>query len=231
MPRRQAVNAGPRAIGATGTVARSLSIWADQTVSDTIIIHVVDDDEMVRAAVADLVRSVGYAARGYASADAFLGQAPRDEPGCVIVDVRLPGLSGLDLQAAVAMPVIVMTGYGDVRMSVQAMKAGAIDFLEKPFRDQEMLDAIAAALDADRMQRAGGARLPTLQARHDTLTRRERQVMELACSGKQNKAIAAALGVSEVTVKVHRGAAMRKMGAKSIAELSRMATLLGLGGD
>jgi FixJ family two-component response regulator len=200
-------------------------------VPEPAIIHIVDDDDMVRAALADLARSVGYAARGYDSAIAFLEQAPRDGPGCVIVDVRMPRVSGLDLQAAVAMPVIVMTGYGDVRMSVQAMKAGAIDFLEKPFRDQDMLDAIASALEADRTRQASGARLPTLQARYDSLTPREREVMALVCSGKQNKVVAAALALSEVTVKVHRSAATKKMGAKSIAELSRMATLLGLSDD
>ena len=201
-----------------------------------VTIHVVDDDDLVRSALSDLLRSVGYTVRGYDSANAFLSQTPTDEPGCVIVDVRMPGLSGLELQGAVAklatgLPVIMMTGFGDVRMSVQAMKAGAIDFLEKPFRDQDMLDAITSALAADQANRAGGARLNTLQDRFDTLTPRERQVMTLVCTGKLNKEAAATLGLSLVTVKVHRSSAMRKMGAKTIADLSRMATLLALGED
>ena len=198
---------------------------------EPITIHVVDDDDLVRDSLADLLRSVGYDVRAYESASVFLSLPPKDEPGCVIVDVRMPGLSGLELQGAfghlaIALPVIVMTGFGDVRMSVQAMKAGAIDFLEKPFRDQDMLDAVASALQADRENRAGGARRQALQESFETLTTRERQVMRLVCKGKMNKQAAAALGLSEVTVKVHRGSLMRKMGAKSIAELSRMATLL-----
>jgi FixJ family two-component response regulator len=201
-----------------------------------VTIHVVDDDDLVRSSLSDLLRSVGYVVRDYDSANAFLAQAPTDDPGCVIVDVRMPGLSGLELQGAVAklatgLPVIMMTGFGDVRMSVQAMKAGAIDFLEKPFRDQDMLDAITSALAADQANRAGGARLNTLQDRFDTLTPRERQVMKLVCTGKLNKEAAAALDLSLVTVKVHRGSAMKKMGAKTIADLSRMATLLALGED
>ena len=202
--------------------------------SDAVIIHVVDDDEVVRASLTDLLRSVGYTVRGYESARAFLSNIPKDEPGCVIVDVRMPGVSGLELQGAVSklgtgLPVIVMTGFGDVRMSVQAMKAGAIDFLEKPFRDQDMLDAIASALDSDRAHRAGNAGLTTIQARYDTLTSREREVFALICGGKLNKEAAGELGLSEVTVKVHRASAMKKMGAKTVAELSRMATLLELG--
>jgi FixJ family two-component response regulator len=202
--------------------------------SNSVIIHVVDDDDAIRASLTDLLRSVGYDVRGYDSARAFLSSAPKDEPGCVIVDVRMPGLSGLELQGAVSklgtgLPVIVMTGFGDVRMSVQAMKAGAIDFLEKPFRDQDMLDAIASALDSDRAHRVGNLGLQTLQERYEMLTPREREVVTLVCSGKLNKEAAGSLGLSEVTVKVHRASAMKKMGAKSAAELSRMATLLELG--
>jgi FixJ family two-component response regulator len=163
----------------------------------------------------------------------FLEDPPGDEPGCVIADVRMPGLSGLELQAALGriaagLPVIVMTGFGDVRMSVQAMKAGAIDFLEKPFRDQDLLDAVTAALVADSANRAGGARTAGLQVRYVTLTAREREVMAMVCDGKFNKEVAVALGLSEVTVKVHRGSAMKKMGAKTAADLSRMSTLLRL---
>jgi FixJ family two-component response regulator len=196
-------------------------------------IHVVDDDDIIRASLTDLLRSVGYTVRSYDSARAFLSNPRSDEPGCVVVDVRMPGLSGLELQGSVSrlgtgMPVIVVTGFGDVRMAVQAMKAGAIDFLEKPFRDQDMLDAIASALDADRAHRAGGARLQTLQERYDTLTGREREVMGLVCTGRLNKEVAASLALSEATVKVHRSSAARKMGARTVAELSRMATLLEL---
>jgi FixJ family two-component response regulator len=198
-------------------------------------IHIVDDDDLVRASLTDLLRSVGYGVRGYESATAFLSSAPKDEPGCVIVDVRMPGLSGLELQGAfgrlaIGLPVIVMTGFGDVRMSVRAMKAGAIDFLEKPFRDQDMLDAVASALQADEANRVGGARVQALQECYETLTAREREVMHLVCTGNLNKQAAVALGLSEITVKVHRGSTMRKMGARSIAELSRMATLLELSG-
>lgn len=204
--------------------------------TEVVTVHIVDDDDAMRASLADLLKSVGYTVRDYDSASAFLSSAPRDEPGCVVVDVRMPGVSGLELQGAVAklatgLPVILMTGFGDVPMSVQAMKAGAIDFLEKPFRDQDMLDAVAAALEADRVHRVGDARLQTLQARHDTLTPREREVFSLVCGGKQNKEAAAALGLSLVTIKVHRSSAMRKMGAKTIADLSRMATLMDLRDD
>jgi FixJ family two-component response regulator len=202
-------------------------------VFDAITIHIVDDDEFIRASLSDLLRSVGYHVRAYDSAKAFLSNAPKDEPGCVIADVRMPGLSGLELQGAVArlamgLPIIFITGFGDVRMSVQAMKAGAIDFLEKPYRDQEILDAIAYALEADRAHRAGGMRLQTLQERYGTLTTREREVVGLVCAGKLNKEVAVSLGLSEVTVKVHRSSAMRKMSARTVAELSRMATLLDL---
>jgi FixJ family two-component response regulator len=201
---------------------------------EPVTIHVVDDDDLVRDSLTDLLRSVGYAVRSYESATVFLSSPRKDEPGCVIVDVRMPGLSGLELQGAfgrlaIALPVIVMTGFGDVRMSVQAMKAGAIDFLEKPFRDQDMLDAVASALQTDHANRVGGARLQALQGRYDKLTPREREVMRLVCTGQLNKQAAATLGLSEVTVKVHRGSLMRKMGARSIAELSRMATLLEIG--
>jgi FixJ family two-component response regulator len=201
---------------------------------ETPTVHVVDDDDRLRNSLSDLLASVGYLVRGYDSATAFLVSPPGNEPGCVIVDVSMPGQSGLELQEAIGrlgagLPVIVMTGFGDVRMSVQAMKAGAIDFLEKPFRDQDMLDAISSALEVDRAQRAGGARLQTLQGRYSTLTRREKQVVGLVSTGKVNKEIATALSLSEVTIKVHRSSAMKKMGARTSAELARMATLLELG--
>src|ERR1700744_5984610 len=211
--------------GETNDQRTTLFLRTCSVTPGNVTIHIVDDDDLVRASLSDLLPSMGYAVRGYDSANAFLSQAPTDDPGCVIVDVRMPGLSGLELQGAVAklatgLPVIMMTGFGDVRMSVQAMKAGAIDFLEKQFRDQEMLDAIAAALTADRANRAGGARSGELQERYLTLTPREAQVMRWVCTGKLNKEAAADLGLSLVTVKVHRSSAMKKMGAKTIAELS-----------
>jgi FixJ family two-component response regulator len=202
-------------------------------VAETPIIHIVDDDESMREVLASLLRSVALSARAYASVDAFL-QAPRaDAPGCLILDVRLPGMSGLDFQArlrevGVELPVILMTGYGDIPMSVRGMKAGAVDFLVKPFRDQEMLDAVAVAIDRDRARRAGNAESAMLRERFTTLSPRESQVMQLAVAGKMNKQIAGDLGISLVTVKIHRGAAMRKMGARTLADLVRMAEALKL---
>jgi FixJ family two-component response regulator len=202
-------------------------------VAETPIIHIVDDDESMREVLASLLRSVALSARAYASVDAFL-QAPRaDAPGCLILDVRLPGMSGLDFQArlrevGIELPVILMTGYGDIPMSVRGMKAGAVDFLVKPFRDQEMLDAVAVAIDRDRARRAGNAESAMLRERFTTLSPRESQVMQLAAAGKMNKQIAGDLGISLVTVKIHRGAAMRKMGARTLADLVRMAEALKL---
>ena len=204
-----------------------------QGVAETPIIHIVDDDESMREVLASLFRSVALSARAYASVDAFL-QAPRaDAPGCLILDVRLPGMSGLDFQArlcevGVELPVILMTGYGDIPMSVRGMKAGAVDFLVKPFRDQEMLDAVAIAVDRDRARRAGNAEGAMLREKFATLSPRESQVMQLAAAGKMNKQIAGDLGISLVTVKIHRGAAMRKMGARTLADLVRMAEALKL---
>jgi FixJ family two-component response regulator len=156
-----------------------------------------------------------------------------DAPGCLILDVRLPGMSGLDFQArlcevGVELPVILMTGYGDIPMSVRGMKAGAVDFLVKPFRDQEMLDAVAIAIDRDQARRAGNAESAMLREKFATLSPRESQVMQLATAGKMNKQIAGDLGISLVTVKIHRGAAMRKMGARTLADLVRMAEALKL---
>jgi FixJ family two-component response regulator len=202
-------------------------------VSETPVIHIVDDDESMREVLASLLRSVALSARAYPSVDAFL-QAPRvDAPGCLILDVRLPGMSGLDFQArlrevGVELPVILMTGYGDIPMSVRGMKAGAVDFLVKPFRDQEMLDAVAIAIDRDRARRAGNAESAMLREKFATLSPRESQVMQLAAAGKMNKQIAGDLGISLVTVKIHRGAAMRKMGARTLADLVRMAEALRL---
>jgi FixJ family two-component response regulator len=202
-----------------------------QGVAETPIIHVVDDDESMREVLASLLRSVAFSARAYPSVDAFL-QAPRaDAPGCLILDVRLPGMSGLDFQArlidvGIELPVILMTGYGDVPMSVRGMKGGAVDFLIKPFRDQDMLDAVSVAVSRDRARRAADAESVLLREKFAALSPRESQVMQLAAAGKMNKQIAGDLSISLVTVKIHRGAAMRKMGAQTLADLVRMAEAL-----
>ncbi len=199
-------------------------------------IHVIDDDAPLRAALDSLFRSTGLTTRLYPSAVEFLAAPAPEGPGCIVVDVRMPGLSGLDFQqklaeAGVALPLIMMTGHGDIPMSVRAMKAGAVDFLPKPFRDQEMLDAVAAALARDETQRADAGKLDALRAAFATLSPRERQVMALVTSGKMNKQVAGVLALSEITVKIHRGSAMRKMGARTLADLVRMAEALNLRPD
>jgi FixJ family two-component response regulator len=201
--------------------------------SEAAVVHIVDDDESMREVLGSLLRSVGLAARSYASVDAFLKAQRPDAAGCLVLDVRLPGISGLDLQAqlenfGIRLPVILMTGYGDIPMTVRAMKAGAVDFLAKPFRDQDMLDAISAAIARDTVRRAADAADSLLRERLATLSPRERQVMGLVTAGKMNKQVAGDLGLSEITVKIHRGAAMRKMGARTLADLVRMAETLGL---
>jgi FixJ family two-component response regulator len=198
---------------------------------DGIIVHVVDDDELMRHSIDDLLRSVGYDVKLYGHAEDFLAAKLPDRPGCVLIDVRMPGPSGLELQASLAqrgnrLPVILMTGHGDIRMSVQAMKAGAVDFIEKPFRDQEMLEAVATAIRAWKPAIAAPDRLPELRKRYKSLTAREREVMALVCKGQMNKQIAAALNIQQTTVKFHRSAVMAKMMAGSLAELTRMAALL-----
>ena len=197
------------------------------------IVFVVDDDPSMRRSLESLLKSVGHDVRLFSSAPEFM-QAPRDDaPGCLVLDVRLPGMSGLAFQqeltkAGIALPIIFVTGHGDVPMTVRAMKAGAAEFLTKPFDDQVLLDAIHAALERDRARRRDAASLATLQIRYDELTERERQVMSHVAAGWVNKRIAAELGLSVVTVKVHRGQVMRKMQAKSVAELVRMSDGLGL---
>ena len=198
---------------------------------DNAIIHIVDDDDSLRAALDSLFRSVGLVVRGHASVADFLA-APRDDvPGCLVLDVRLPGISGLDFQdrldeLGIGLPVVLMTGHGDIPMSVRAMKAGAVDFLAKPFRDQDMLDAVAAAVERDRVRRTQKDDEAGLRDLYATLSTREREVMALVTAGKMNKQAAFELGLSEVTVKIHRGAAMRKMGAKTLPDLVRMAAKL-----
>jgi FixJ family two-component response regulator len=204
-------------------------------VSEPAVVFVVDDDPSMRRSLETLLRSVGLDVRLFSSAQEFMQAARPDSPGCIVLDVRLPGMSGLAFQeelakTGVALPVIFLTGHGDVPMTVRAMKAGAAEFLTKPFDDQVLLDAIHAAIERDRARRRDAASLATLTARYRQLTERERQVMKLVVAGRVNKQIAAELGLSVVTVKVHRGQVMRKMRAKSVAELVRMADRLGLPG-
>jgi FixJ family two-component response regulator len=187
----------------------------------------------MREALEDLITSVGLEARLFASPREFLESKRPDAPGCLVLDVRLPGMSGLTFQQELAktgsaLPVIFLTGHGDIPMSVRAMKAGAIEFLTKPFHDQELLDAIHAAIERDRRDRREEALVGELQERYGALTGREREIMALVANGRANKQIAAELQVSEMTVKVHRGQIMRKMHARSLPELVRMADRLGM---
>lgn len=195
------------------------------------VVHIVDDDDTVRAGLDILFRSVGLQTRSYGSADEFLGLGKEDLPGCIVLDVRLPGMSGLDFQErlldiGIQLPVILITGHGDIPMTVRAMKAGAVDFLSKPFREQDILDAVAAAIDRDRWRRAADKDASLIRHRFATLSPREQQVMSLVTAGKMNKQVAADLDLSVITVKIHRGAAMRKMGARTLADLVRMADAL-----
>ena len=198
---------------------------------DRAVVFVVDDDPSMRRSLDTLLRSVGLDVQLWSSAQEFMRAERPDVPGCLVLDVRLPGMSGLAFQqelakAGVALPIIFITGHGDVPMSVRAMKAGAAEFLIKPFDEQMLLDAIHAAIERDRARRRDAASLAALKTRYHELTERERQVMKLVVAGRVNKQIAAELGLSLVTVKVHRGQVMRKMLAKSVAELVRMADRL-----
>ena len=197
------------------------------------IVFVIDDDQSVRESLRNLLRSVGLSVRTYESAQEFLTAERPDVPGCLVLDVRLPGVSGLDLQrqlvqANIQIPIIFITGHGDIRMSVEAMKAGAVEFLTKPFRDQDLLDAVQQALERDGIARRHRAETAVLQLRYESLTPREREVMVLVAQGLANKQIADDLKVSEPTVKLHRGRMMHKMEAASLADLIRIAGKLGI---
>ncbi len=190
-------------------------------------VYIIDDDEGLRESLESLVRSVGDEARVYGSVAEFLAGERPEGASCLLLDVRLPGTNGLDFQESlhrrgIFMPVILMTGFGDIEMSVRGMKAGAVDFLTKPFRQQDVLHAVATALAKDRARRLQSEELAAIQHRFDSLTPRERQVIDLVIAGKMNKQTAAELGLSEITVKIHRGAAMKKMQANSLPDLVRM---------
>jgi len=206
---------------------------ADDSTRDNALVLVVDDDAMLRAGLGNLFRSVGMEVALFASAAELLEFTIPDVPCCLVLDVRLRGPSGLDLQTRLAqmgvnIPIIFMTGYGDIAMTVAAMKAGAEDFMAKPIRDQDLLDAVSAALDKDRARRLELRQAATLRASYEALTPRETEVMTLAVSGLLNKQIASQIGISEVTVTIHRGQAMRKMRARTFADLVLMAQQLGI---
>jgi FixJ family two-component response regulator len=196
-------------------------------------VFVIDDDNSLREALGRLIRSAGLQVKLFASAADFLVRDVPDAPCCLVLDVRLPGLSGLDFQAELAaaniqIPIVFMTGHGDIPMSVRAMKAGAIEFLTKPVRDHDLLDAIQVGLERDRKRHEGEKSVSALRAKFDTLTPREQEVMACVTAGLLNKQVAARLGIAEHTVKIHRGNVTRKMGVRSVADLVRMADILGI---
>jgi len=200
---------------------------------DKAVVHVIDDDESIREALRSLLSTVGLDVHTYHSTRDFLDAKRPDAPSCLVLDVRLPGVSGLDFQSElnrsqINFPIIFISGHGDIPMTVRAIKAGAIEFLTKPFREQELLDAVQTGIQQDRQRRQQAAGMAGLHERFALLTTREREVMGLVVTGLMNKQIAAELGLSEITVKVHRGNVMHKMGAKSLADLVRMADRLGL---
>jgi FixJ family two-component response regulator len=214
-------------------VSKRLHSPSDPASAKEPIVYVIDDDVVMREALSSLFRSVGLQVQVFSSAPELLQGKLAEIASCLVLDIRLPGVSGLEFQAELAkaginIPIIFMTGHGDIPMSVKAMKAGAVDFLEKPFRHQEMLDAVALAIDRDRKRREGEKTLSELQARLESLTPREREVIGLVTAGMMNKQIAGEMGVSEITVKIHRGHLMRKMQARSLADLVRMAEALGV---
>jgi FixJ family two-component response regulator len=197
------------------------------------VVMIVDDDAAIRASLDSLFRSIGLETRLFSSPSELLGGTLPDGPACIVLDIRLPGVSGLDLQGqltrqGIEFPIVFMTGHGDIPMSVRAMKAGAVDFLSKPFRDQDMLDAVTLALERDTQRRTQSAALDDLRAQYETLTSREREVMGYVTAGLMNKQVAGLMELSEITVKIHRGNVMRKMGVRSLADLVRKAEALGV---
>jgi FixJ family two-component response regulator len=209
-------------------------VFAEQiSVSSSNFVHILDDDKCVRESLGDLLRSMDYQVTLHRCASEFLNVELPDAPACLVLDIRLPGTSGLELQAYltrlnIALPIILMTGFGDIPMSVKGMKAGAIDFLTKPIRDQDLLDAVAAAIRVDQTRRQEIVQIGGLRDRYALLTPRERQVMALVASGLMNKQVANELSISEVTVKMHRSSLMRKLGARSVARLARIAEILNI---
>ena len=204
--------------------------------ADVPIVYVIDDDESMRRGLTNLFESVGLRVEAFGSAPELLQKKLPDVPSCVVLDIRLPGMSGLDFQdllekAAIHIPIVFMTGHGDIPMSVKAMKAGAADFLTKPFRQQEMLDAVTAAIERDRKRRQDEKIVSNARALFETLTPRERDILALVAAGLMNKQIAAEIGIAEITVKIHRGHIMKKMGTRSLADLVRIAEMLGIRHD
>jgi FixJ family two-component response regulator len=210
---------------------RYMALTMPIEMNNGVVVHIVDDDAALRDALASLFATVGLAARTYGTALEFLSSGFTDTPGCIIIDIRLPDMNGLAFHAkltesGVRLPVVMMTGYGDIPMTVRAMKGGAVDFLPKPFGDQAMIDAVLAAVERDRQQRATKTNLSQIQERFATLSARQQQVMLLVTAGKLNKQVAGDLGISEITTKIHRRLAMRKMGARTLADFVRMAEAL-----
>jgi FixJ family two-component response regulator len=209
----------------------ALARAGNATVTERPTVHVIDDDVSLRDALELMFPSIGLDVRTYASVQEFLDAGAHDGPGCIVLDVRLPGISGLDFQSrrdglGVHLPIVLMTGHSDVPMSVRAMKAGAVDFLPKPFRDQDMIDAVTTAVERDRERRAVDSAAADVRQRFATLSPREQQVMTMVTAGKMNKQVAFDLGLSEITVKTYRGAVMQKMAARTFADLVRMADTL-----
>jgi FixJ family two-component response regulator len=203
------------------------------TTDEQPVVFIIDDDEQVRETVADLLRSVGLGVQAFGSTQEFMRAKRPDAPGCIVLDVRLPGASGLEFQRTlvgsnIRLPVIFITGHGDIGMSVRAIKSGAEQFLTKPLREQELLDAVQACIEQDRARRQEAGLVAELQERFNSLTSREREVLPLVITGRMNKQIAGQLELSEMTVKVHRGQIMRKMRARSVVDLVRMADKLGI---
>jgi len=213
--------------------AAMMSVTTGKAADDGPRVFVVDDDDAVRQSLRNLLRSVGLQVEVFGSAPEFLASKIPNVPSCLVLDVRLPDMSGLDFQAELAkanilIPIVFITGHGDIPMTVRAMKGGAVEFLPKPFREQDLLDAVRIGLDRDRARRESEKAISKLRADFESLTSREQQVIALVTSGLMNKQIAGEIGVSEITVKVHRSNVMRKMGAKSLADLVRMADALGI---